>query len=279
METITSPTNPRIKRAAKLREPAPRRDSGLTLVDGRRELARALAAGVEIAEVFIAADNSGGFESESLEPDLAAMVGSCAARGAAIVGLSPRAFQRVAFGDRNEGVVAVIRLGSRPLGEVAMAAGRPVLVAERVEKPGNLGAILRTADATGLAGVISCDGRTDVANPAVIRASLGTVFSVPVATATAEETIAWCHANSRRVVAATPEGGKDLHEVPLAGDVVIVVGSEAMGLSAAWQAAATAGTIVLETVHLPMRGSADSLNVSATAAVLAYEALRQEMRA
>jgi RNA methyltransferase, TrmH family len=272
-ETITSPANPRVKQAAKLRTAGERRQTGLTLVDGIRELARAAAAGLEIVEVFVAADATGDPERVAAR---AACLEACAARGAAIVPLAPRAFEKIAFGDRDEGVVGVVRFQPRSLAQAAFAVGRPVLVAEAVEKPGNLGAILRTADAAGLAGVIACDSGTDLANPAAIRASLGTVFSVPLAVATAEETIGWCRASGRRVVAASPEGTHAWHEPRLAGDTVIVVGSEAHGLSPAWHAAAAAGTILLETVCLPMRGIADSLNVSATVAVLAYEALRQD---
>lgn len=268
-ETITSPANPRVKQAAKLRAAGERRETGLTLVDGIRELSRAVAAGVEIVEVFVAAD-------AVADAARTACLAACAARGAAIVALAPRAFEKIAFGDRDEGIVGVVRFQPRPLSSTAFASGRPVLVAEAVEKPGNLGAILRTADAAGLAGVIACDGGTDAANPAAIRASLGTVFSVPLVVATAEETIRWCRASGRRVVAASPEGSRPWHEARLAGDTVIVVGSEAHGLSPAWQAAAEAGTIPLDTVRLPMRGIADSLNVSATVAVLAYEAVRQE---
>jgi len=274
METITSPANPRVKHAAALRNAGERRRTGLTLVDGLREIARAAAAGVDFIEVFVAAE---GREDDARAADRAACLEACAARGAEIVPLGPRAFEKLAFGDRDEGVVAVVRFGSRSLADVRFPAGRPVLVAEGVEKPGNLGAILRTADAAGLAGVIVCAGGTDAANPAVIRASLGTVFSVPLAAAAAVEAIDWCRGHGRRVVAATPEGRSLWHEVNLAGDTAIVVGSEANGLSAAWPAAAAAGTIPLETVRLPMRGIADSLNVSATVAVLIYEAVRQEL--
>ena len=272
-ETITSPANPRVKQAAKLRTAGERRETGLTLVDGIRELSRAVAAGVEIVEVFVAADAAA---DPARAAARTACLEACAARGAALVALAPRAFERIAFGDRDEGIVGVVRFQPRPLSSTSFTSGRPVLVAEAVEKPGNLGAILRTADAAGLAGVIACDGGTDAANPAAIRASLGTVFSVPLVVATAEETIRWCRASGRRVVAASPEGSRPWHEARLACDTVIVVGSEAHGLSPAWQAAATAGTIPLDTVRLPMRGIADSLNVSATVAVLAYEALRQE---
>jgi len=269
-ETITSPGNPRVRRAAGLREAAARRESGLTLVDGRRELARAVAAGVDVVEVFV---------RERALPAVAGLdvaIKEAVIRGATLVTLATRAFARVAYGDRDEGVVAVVRFGTSRLDDVTFAAGRPVLIAEGVEKPGNLGAILRTTDAAGLAGVIACDGRTDAANPAVIRASLGTVFSVPLAAAATAEVIAWCRRHGRRVVAASPGGTRFWHEANLAGDTALVVGGEAEGLSTAWAAAAAAGVVDLETVRLPMRGIADSLNVSATAAVLAYEALRQE---
>jgi TrmH family RNA methyltransferase len=265
-ETITSAANPRVRRAAALRDSAARRTTGLTLVDGRRELSRAVAAGVPVEEVFVSVDRL---------DDGAPFLADLAARGTPITRLAARPFEKVAFGSRDEGVVGVVRFGPRPLAAVAFAADRPVLVAEGVEKPGNLGAIIRTADAAGLAGVIACAAATDVANPAVIRASLGTVFTVPVATATAAETIAWLGAHRRRAIAADPTGDRLWHEARLAGGTALVLGSEAHGLSPAWAAAARAATIDLVTVRLPMHGAADSLNVSATAAVLAYEALRQ----
>jgi len=272
-ETITSAANPRVKDAARLRDAGARRSTGLTLVDGLRELARAAAAGVEIVEVFVAAESS---PDDARAADRAACLAACTARGAEIVPLGARAFAKLAYGDRNEGLVGVVRFRPRPLAVASFPAGRPVLVAEGVEKPGNLGAILRTADAAGLAGVIACDGGTDAANPAVIRASLGTVFSIPLATATAAETIRWASATGRRVVAATPAAGRPWHGAMLAGDTLLVVGSEADGLSTVWHDAVRTGAIHLEMVSLPMRGMADSLNVAATAAVLAYEAVRQE---
>jgi TrmH family RNA methyltransferase len=274
VETITSPANPRVKQAARLRDAGDRRATGLTLVDGIRELSRAVASGIEVVDVFVASDRP--TDAASRSADFDACLAACAAQGAAVVSLSPRAFGKLAFGDRNEGLVGVVRFASRSLGDVTMAANRPVLVAEAVEKPGNLGAIMRTADAAGLAGVIAADPRTDVANPATIRASLGTVFSVPLVVATTTDTIRWAAAARRRVVLATPTGSRLWHEVNLAGPTLLVVGSEADGVSPAWLEAAAAGKIALETVHLPMRGIADSLNVSVTAAVLAFEALRQE---
>jgi TrmH family RNA methyltransferase len=253
-DLITSPANARVRAAARLRDADSRHETGLTLVDGRREVARAARAGVPLVEVYL-----DGGETGSAPAALAAAAGpeglrldDLAAGGTRIAVLSRRAFERIAFGDRNEGIV------------------------EGVEKPGNLGAILRTADAAGLAGVIVCDARTDAAHPAVIRASLGTVFAMPLAATSTAEAVRWCGARRRRVVAATPAGRVAWHEARLAGATAIVLGSEAHGLSAAWARAADAGEIELETVRLPMAGAADSLNVSATAAVLAYEAVRQQ---
>lgn len=274
-EPITSPANPRIKRAAALRDADDRRATGLTLVDGRRELARAAASGVEIVEVFVDARRLDDPPTAEFGTRLADWVATLMASGTQVVTASERAFDRVAFGGRNEGVVGMVRFGPRPLGAVAMSPDRAVFVIEGVEKPGNLGAILRTADAAGLGGVIVCDARTDVANPAVIRASLGTAFSMPVATCSTAEAIDWCRSHTRPVVAATPTGSRVWHEANLHGGVAIVLGSEAHGLSAAWAAAAAEGRIRFASVRLPMHGLADSLNLSVTAAVLAYEAVRQ----
>lgn len=272
-ETITSPANPRVRAAAALRDAAARRDTGLTLVDGRRECERAAAAGVALDELFVAADRHG--PPAAADRTAAAWLEGLAARGVRITLLAPRPFERLAFGSRNEGLVGVVRWRPPPLAGREFVADRPVLVVEGVEKPGNLGAILRTADAAGLAGVIVCAGRTDPANPAVIRASLGTVFAVPLAVADTPETIAWCGRHGRRVVAASPAGGRPWHQVELAGPTALLFGSEAHGISPAWQQAAAAGRITVDAVRLPMRGVADSLNLSATAAVLAYEAVRQ----
>jgi TrmH family RNA methyltransferase len=283
-DTITSAANPRVRETARLRDADTRRVSGLTLIDGQRELARASAAGVVIEEVFIDADFAASLlhdDAAVATPDLATPtldapdLARLASRGTRVTGLSQKAFERIAFGSRNEGVVAVARYRAGSLTAFEVANDRPVLILEGVEKPGNLGAILRTADAAGLAGVIVCDGRTDPANPAVIRASLGTVFTVPLAVASVRETLEWCRTHTRRVVAATPTGNTLWHEARLAGTTAILLGSEAHGISPAWQQAADAGTIDLESVRLSMAGAADSLNVSATAAVLAYEAERQ----
>ena len=267
-DEITSPANPRVRAAASLRAADARRATGLTLVDGLREIDRALAAGIEITEAFLDRDAT----SDQARDDLLAALAS---RRVTIPPLARRAFERIAFGSRNEGVVAVARFGARGLDAFPEASDRPVLVVEGIEKPGNLGAVLRTCDAAGIAGVIACGGGTDPANPAVIRASLGTVFTLPLAVSTTPAVIAWCARDRRPVVAATPTGHLLWHEARLGGHTAILLGSEAFGISSSWREAAAAGTIAWETIRLPMQGIADSLNVAATAAVLAYESLRQ----
>jgi len=267
-DMITSPANPRVREASRLREADARRATGLTLVDGLREIDRAVASGIDIPEAFL----DGEAPKDTARDDLARRL---EARGTHIVALARRPFEKVAFGSRNEGLVAVARFRAPGLDGFTIAADRPVLMVEGIEKPGNLGAILRTCDAAGIAGVIACGGGTDPANPAAIRASLGTVFALPLAVASTAEAIAWCGHERRRVVAALPAGTRLWHDARLTGSTAIVLGSEATGISDDWQRAADAGTIVFETIRLPMQGIADSLNVSATAAVLAYESLRQ----
>jgi RNA methyltransferase, TrmH family len=266
-ERITSPANPRIKAARRLRGADERRSRGLTLVDGIREIERAVAAGVPCEELFLL---------EGSPPAAGDLPGRLAATGTRVSLLGPAAFGRIAFGDRNEGLVAVVRMQPPSLAAFTPRPGRPLLVLEGLEKPGNLGAILRTADAAGLGGVIVADGRTDPTNPAAIRASLGTLFAVPLAVADGEATIDWLASRGRRLTAAVPAGGLAWHEADLRDESAILLGSEAGGLSGRWQAAADAGRIPMQTISLPMLGVADSLNVSAAAAVLAYESLRQQ---
>lgn len=264
---ITSPTNPRVRQAALLRDAGARHRTGLTLVDGRRELSRALEAGIACAELFVS-------EAARKDDDVRPLLEQALAAHAPVTPLGPRAFARVAFGGRDEGVVGIVRFSAPALATVTFPPARPLLVVEGVEKPGNLGAILRTADAAGVAGVLVADGGTDPVNPTTIRASLGTVFAVPLAVAPVEAVIDWLQAAGRRVVLAVPTAGRAWYATRLA-DAAIVLGSEAHGISAAWQAAAADGRLIVEAVTLPMLGMADSLNVSATAAVLAYEAVRQ----
>lgn len=259
---IDSPANPRIRSAVALRERRERQATGLTLVDGAREARRALEAGVELESAFVCRALLASEDGRRVV-ELA---------GDRIVDVGERAFDKVAFGDRTDGVVLVVRPGVRTLGDLRLPVSPLVVVTEDIEKPGNVGAILRSADAVGASAVIAVGG-TDLYNPNVVRASVGTVFSVSVATGTAAEVAAWLRAAGIRIVASRVDAAELHVDADLTGPVAIVLGSEASGLSDAWRGDDVEG------VRLPMLGAADSLNVSAAAAVLLYEAWRQRRAA
>lgn len=261
MVMIESPHNPAIRAAVALRARRDRVESGLTLVDGVRECRRAIDAGVVIESAFTCHPL---IDSDEALEAMAAL----RARAVEPVEVSERAFSKLAFGDRAEGIVLVVRTPSTELGGLHVGASSLILVTEDVEKPGNLGAIIRTADAAGCDAVIAIDG-TDLFNPNVIRASIGTVFSMPLAAAPADAAISWLRQHGIRIVAARVDAERVYSEAELRWPLAIVLGSEAVGLSDAWRQPD------IEGVYLPMLGVADSLNVSATAAILAFEARRQ----
>jgi RNA methyltransferase, TrmH family len=264
-DQITSSANPRIKAVIGLRDRQEREARGLSLVDGAREIGRAIAAGIEVVELYVAADlvTSG---------DARASLAAARAARSQVVQVSPTVLARLAFGDRSDGLVAVIRIPPLGLDRLILPAPALVVVAEAVEKPGNLGAILRSADGAGAGALIAADPRTDLFNPNAIRASLGTIFSVPIATATTAQTIDWLQAHEIAIVVARVDGVREYDDVDYRGPVAIVLGSEAAGLAEAWVGPA------IQAVRLPMLGAADSLNVSAAAAILLYEARRQRSR-
>lgn len=268
---IESPANPRIRAAAALRERRERDRSGLTLVDGLRESIRALEAGVAtelglVCPTLLDGDADGEGHAEGAERVRTLL----RERGTEIVDVSERAFSRVAFGDRNDGIVLVVRAPTTDLAAIRfLEAGHPlVVVTEDIEKPGNLGAILRSADGAGADAVVAVGG-TDLFNPNVIRASTGTVFSVPIAAASAAAVLHWLREHGLRIVAAKVDAARLHTEADLTGPLALVLGNEASGLSDAWNAPD------VESLRLPMLGVADSLNVSVAGAVLLYEARRQ----
>jgi len=183
--------------------------------------------------------------------------------------VGPEAFAKLAYGDRLDGIVSVAETPLHRLADLDLPSNPLIGVIEGVEKPGNLGAVLRTADGAGLSAVIVAEPGTDLLNPNVIRASLGTIFSVPVAVASSGEVLAWLRERDISIVAARVQGSVDYTVADYRGPTAIALGSEARGLSDAWAELATAS------VHIPMLGVADSLNVSATAAILFYEARKQ----
>jgi TrmH family RNA methyltransferase len=265
---LASPSNPRIKSVARLRDRGERESTGLTLVDGVREVRRALESGVErvdVVEAFVCEPLLAG-EDARVALDL------LRERGVPITATTEPAFTKIAFGDRVEGLVAVIRAPNRGLEDLALPDEPLLVVVEGVEKPGNLGAILRSADGAGADALIAASPRTDLANPNVIRASSGTIFSMPTAAAATTEVIDWLVDRRIRAIAARVDAERPYTDADLTGSVAIVLGSEAEGLTDAWRAADAL------TVRLPMLGVADSLNVSVAAAVLLYEARRQRNR-
>lgn len=258
---IASPHNQRVKDAIKLRDRRQRNRQGRTIIEGVREISRAIEAGVALAEVFVCKELCRTDESRRL-------LALLETADAPLAEVTSEVFARLAFGQRSEGVLAVAGVPRHTLADLEIAAEPIVAVIEGVEKPGNLGAVLRTADAAGIAAVIATGQGTDFYNPNVIRASLGVVFTLPVRAATSGEARAWLAERQFTVYAARVDAEQIYSDVPYAGPVALVLGSEARGLSGAWTEGATP-------VKLPMRGSADSLNIASAAAVLFYEALRQ----
>lgn len=261
-DRITSRQNPRVKDAARLRTRRGRDRQGRCLIDGTREIVRAVEAGIDCLEAFIC--------DPPFAPHLVRQAVDALAKTAAELSyVSPEVYEKLCFGERQEGVVVVAAIPYRELGDLKLPAEPLVAVLEGVEKPGNLGAILRSADAAGVDAVVIADGRTDLFNPNTIRASLGTVFRDNVCEATSVDAVAWLREQGLALLAARPDAPPPYTETNFRGGVAIVLGSEAVGLSRVWQGADA------EAVRLPMHGIADSLNVSTTAAVLFYEAVRQ----
>lgn len=265
MPDLTSTANPRVKAVATLRDRRERDRTGLTIVDGAREVRRALDAGATVDEVFVCTPLLQG-------EDARAALDALEARAIPVRTTNNAVFEKLAFGDRAEGLLAVVRIPSTALDDLDLPPDPLVVVLEGVEKPGNLGAALRSVDGAGADALIVASGRTDPFNPNVIRASAGTVFSVPLATAEAGDVIAWLGARGIRIVAAQVGAPVAYTDADLRGPVAIALGSEADGLTGAWNGGG------IEAVSLPMHGIADSLNVSVTAAVLLYEARRQRGR-
>jgi RNA methyltransferase, TrmH family len=269
---ITSPSNPRVKHLVALRRRRTRERSGVTLVEGYAELLLALDAGVRPRALYYCPDLAGGGRQATLTGDgRQEVVDRAAAMGAEVIPLSRAAFDRVAYRESPDGWLAVVPAVRDDLAGLAPGPRPLLLVCEGVEKPGNIGAMLRTADAAGTAGVIAAGPVTDWGNPNLIRASKGTVFSVPVASGSVDDVLRWLGERSVAIVATTPGADRLITDVDLAGAVAIAVGSEKYGLSATFLAAARAR------VKIPMLGRADSLNVATTAAIALYEAVRQRM--
>jgi TrmH family RNA methyltransferase len=256
---ISSLANPQVKALVRLRERRERDGTGRFLVEGYRELARAVEAGLALETVYACpALFLGGNEPRLLS-----------AAAAPVVELGEAAFRKVSYRDRPEGLLAVARQFPTGLDRLDLSGAPLLLVVEAIEKPGNLGTMLRAADAAGATGVVVCDPTTDPFNPNVVRASLGTLFTVPLAMATSTDTIHHLRAHSVAAVATTPHTSMTLWEADLTGPCAVVIGTEQYGLSDAWLRAAR------DRVRIPMAGSADSLNAATAAGIALFEAVRQ----
>ncbi len=264
MEMLTSMNNPRIKAFAKLKKRKERDEMGAFLIEGYREMSRAVEGGVTIQTLLFS-------EELFLGKNEAALIEEARKGGAEVISVSKIPFSKLSYRDRPDGLMGVGTLMRHTLADILFKEGKPpfLLVAEAIEKPGNLGSILRSADAAGVDGVIVCDRCTDIYNPNVVRSSVGTLFTQPVVEATSDETLAFLREHRIQVLAATPWATLEFTQTPLHGPVALAVGTEQLGLSEKWLKEADL------CVRIPMMGIADSLNVSAATTLLLYEVLRQ----
>lgn len=260
IENITSAQNPKIRTLLELQEKSKaRRKTGLFIVEGRRELLHCIEAGYEPHTVFVC---TGILKQEELEE----IAGKCDCN---FIDLPQHLYDKVAYRGGTEGVIAELHCKEMTLESLKLKENPLVVVLEAVEKPGNLGAVLRSADASGVDAVIVCDPLTDMYNPNLIRSSIGAIFTVPTATATSEETIAWLKAKGIKIYTAQLQDSEWYYDTDMKGGTAIVMGTEATGLTDAWRKAADAH------IKIPMLGKLDSLNVSVSAAILMFEAVRQ----
>lgn len=254
---ITSLQNPKIKEVVKLRDRKPREESGLFLIEGYRELKRALDSGRKVETLFYCPELFLGTNENAL-------ISQCPA-----IRCTKEVFAKISYRDRPDGLLAVAPQMHLKLSDLKLKTNPFLLVAESIEKPGNLGTILRSCDAAGVDGVIVCDPTTDIHNPNVVRSSVGTLFTLPVLEAGSEETLQYLKNNGIAIVAATPHATQEFTEADFKGPLAIVVGTEQYGLSKAWMDQADIK------VRIPMFGIADSLNVASATTLMLYEVIRQ----
>ena len=264
LQTITSTQNPKIKQLLALQQKSSeRRKNGLFVVEGRRELEHCIAAGYKVESIFV------------LEKPLSNSPrgGEDSSASACTYIVSSHVYERIAYRGSTEGIIAIVkekRLALKALSSSSLTEGTPLFVIlERVEKPGNLGAVLRSADAAGATAVIVCDPLTDLYNPNLIRASVGACFTVPTVACTSEECIAFLKKYNVQILTAQLQDSKLYYDTDMTIPTAIVMGTESTGLSDIWRKAAD------KHIRIPMLGSLDSLNVSVSAAILLYEAVRQ----
>ena len=262
-ETITSAQNPKIKTLLELQEKSKaRRREGLFVVEGARELLHCISTGYSVHSLFVCMDI---LSDEALNEIQTALSG----KTFGFFSIPKHIYEKVAYRGSTEGVIAELRCKSHSLEDLNMKENPLVVVLESVEKPGNLGAVLRSADASGVDAVIVCDPLTDMYNPNLIRSSIGAIFTVPIATAKSDEAITWLKEKGAKIYTAQLQNSEWYYDPDMKGATAIVMGTEATGLTNEWRNAADAH------IKIPMLGRLDSLNVSVSAAILMYEAVRQ----
>ena len=259
MEMITSVQNPKVKQLLLLQQKSSeRKKTGLFAVEGRRELMHCLEADYELDTVFVCSQLETGVEPMPTLPS-----------GVRLLEVSKAVYEKIAYRGSTEGVVAVVRSRQLRLSDLALGPHPLIVVVERVEKPGNLGAILRSADASGVDAVVVCDPLTDLYNPNLIRSSVGGFFSVPSVACSSEECIAFLKEKGIRILTAQLQDSHVYYDTDMTVGTAIVMGTESTGLTDLWRQAADAH------IRIPMLGKIDSLNVSVSAAILMFEAVRQ----
>jgi TrmH family RNA methyltransferase len=258
---ITSTQNARVKHVVALQQKsALRRKEGLFVVEGRRELAHCLEAGYKVIECFIL-ENLERLENLEILETLDNL--------SPLIPVSPQVYEKMAYRGSTEGVIAVVREKQLSLDDLRLSSNPLVIVLERVEKPGNLGAVLRSADAAKADAVIVCDPLTDLYNPNLIRSSIGAIFSVPCVACSSEACIAFLKARGIQILTAQLQDSSLYYDTDMRRGTAIVMGTESTGLTDQWRQAADAH------IRIPMLGKLDSLNVSVSAAILLFEAVRQ----
>lgn len=263
MAEIRSAQNPKIKLVKALRRRHHRDQEQLFLIEGYRELSRAQESWAQLAFLLISPELF-------LKDNEQTLIDGFAQKGVEIFQLPAHLFERISYRDRPDGLLGIAKIKTQSLEDLLPLQPDPFfIIAEAIEKPGNLGTILRSADGAGVDGVMVSDACTDIFNPNVVRASVGTLFTQPVVMATTQETLDFCLDNKIQLLAATPSAKVCYTDVDLSGPLAIAVGTEQVGLSEAWMSQADLQ------VRIPMRGVADSLNVSVATTLLLYEVVRQ----
>jgi len=253
-ETISSGQNPKIKELLALQEKSKhRRETGIFVVEGRREIEHCVASGYVLDTVFYCPE----------------ILGEDPIEAPRMFEVTRNVYDKIAYRGGTEGIIAEVKCKQHGLENLTLKDNPLIVILESVEKPGNLGAVLRSADAAGADAVIVCDPLTDLYNPNLIRSSIGAIFTVPCAACSTADCITWLKKNNIRILTAQLQDSEWYYDTDMKCGTAIVIGTEATGLTDAWRKAADAH------IKIPMLGRLDSLNASVSAAILLFEAVRQ----